>query len=66
MRDSTGSEDEMPGLAALLATASPSPTGNPLDTTATGRTLVFLAVGATAFLFVMAIASTFRRRGSGL
>jgi hypothetical protein len=56
----------MPGLAALLATASPSPTGNPLDTTATGRTLVFLAMGATAFLFVMAIASTFRRRGSGL
>lgn len=56
-----GSERVLGSVAAVMASVSPSPTGNPLETTDTGRTLFFLAVGGIVFLFVLAIARTLKR-----
>lgn len=53
----------MPEVLAMLAVASPSPSGSPLETTEGGRILVLLAAGVVVFLFVTAIARSMMRAG---
>lgn len=58
--------EEVGRLVGLLATASPSPSDGPLVDDGTHATLVLLAVGAIAFLFVLAVAATLRGKHTNL